>query len=132
VFNDVSASVATRKNHKSDYQGFGCSLLYNFCHINSRAVRRGFAHRFFLTYLHKQYPGISVVVVPKETVYPYDWRVIPHIFNNGPVPSNAYGIHWFAGHPIAQRYARKLTPETLSHRSSVIANCIRHVLEYQL
>jgi hypothetical protein len=62
--------------------------------------------------LDKRYPAQHVVVLPDATVYPWDYRQTHRIFSEtNTVPENSTGIHWFGGHPNAQRWNNRLTAD---------------------
>lgn len=66
--------------------------------------------------------------------YSFGPRGIGQIFNNTQARTVLHerliGIHWYAGHPIAQGWNRKLTEKNIGRVDSTIAHWCRYVLDY--
>jgi len=98
IFRDIAESAGK----VNDYQGFGTELI--------RAKFGGKNGEPLLDAIRKAYPGLSIITVPGETVYPFDWREIEKIFEQKhTLPKDTYGLHWFGGSALAQKWNNILT-----------------------
>ena len=67
----------------------------------------------------------NIVEIPQNTIYPFDWRQIDEIFEeNRSLPDDTYGIHWFGGSKIAQKWNSLLTPSNWFKYLSTITKAI--------
>jgi SAM-dependent methyltransferase len=114
----IFSDIAKESGDVSDYQGFGTHLLLRkFKDKNGQALIETLRHK---------YPELKIATVPDETVYPFDWREIEKIFTDDLTPPAAsYGLHWFGGSELTQKWNRKLTAENYREYTNTFANCVR-------
>ncbi|KKL50753.1 hypothetical protein LCGC14_2302330, partial [marine sediment metagenome] len=79
----------------------------------------------------RSYPEERFVNFKMHHVYPWDSTQVAHMFQREltVIPKATWGIHWYAGHPIAQKANNHLDERTVwSHRSTV-AHFLREMLK---
>jgi len=66
-----------------------------------------------------------------EVVYPYTSRTLYHIFNSkdiSKITKNTIGVHWYAGHPLVEKYVNTITSENFLTLRNVLGIIIRKAL----
>ena len=104
------------------YQTYGADLVYQLANLSRLRDKPKGLDRTMLT-LRRRYANI--VEIPQNTIYPFDWRQIDEIFEeNRSLPDDTYGIHWFGGSKIAQKWNSLLTPSNWFKYLSTITKAI--------
>jgi len=78
-----------RSYNPNAYEAMGCVLLYR----------------------HLVHNASSVGILPASTVYPLEVSQISSIFNPGgnvDIAKESFGVHWYAGHPIAGEFVKRM------------------------
>jgi len=115
-FGDILDSVMVSKN-LTDYQSAGVNSLYNMLG-NTRGI-------------DKYREGMHII--PMKVVYPYRSRQQKYFFqvvNNHQIHGDlTIGIHWYAGHRMAQSFNNYISPETLNSQSNTMSHWLQYVLD---
>jgi len=131
LFEEIGAFAAS-KNHSiaHGYQDYGTNMLYEMFPPHGGNGRIGTQS---LAEMKRRYPGLNIVSVSSETVYPFDWREIGKIFEeNHPMPANSIGMHWFGGDPISQKWNGLLTEKDWWEYENTFTNCLVEAHESRL
>ena len=100
---------ALENGDPKEYQGFGTDTIYRFARLNPyqcSSLRGTYAIEQF----RRKYQDLRITVVPDEVVYPFDWRKVDSIFQKDEAVSDkTFGIHWFGGHQLSQKWNGLLT-----------------------
>lgn len=115
-FSDVFESAL--KNYTlSRYQGAGVAPLYKMLGNKSG--------------INKYRDGLHFI--PMKTVYPYGSKQVDHLFKKLQTQSvhreQTFGIHWYAGSPVAQKFNNILTLDTLDSQSNTMSHWLKYVLD---
>jgi hypothetical protein len=111
------------------YQGCGTELVYDLLQISGSLIKSGNAGVKALKKLRNYYPTCNIVEAPSQTVYPFDWRQIDHIFSQvSSLPPGTIGIHWFGGSKLAQHWNKVLQPETWHDHSNTITKALERMM----
>lgn len=80
-----------------------------------------------------RYPHLKFYNIPFDLVYPLDSMKIEYAFTNDLKIANlsdkAIGYHWYAGHPIAQKYNELLTNENYFNYNVTYSNIAKEILD---
>ena len=63
-----------------------------------------------------------------DIVYPIDSTKIPLIYNSNNInliTKNSIGLHWYAGHKLAEKYVNELTEKNYMQYNNTLSYCIR-------
>lgn len=77
-------------------------------------------------------PGGKVLNLPMSVVYPIDHLSIPDIFlstDMSRISPETIGIHWYAGHPVAQQFNAAVTSDNFDRLDGVLFQVIGAVCE---
>jgi hypothetical protein len=67
--------------------------------------------------------------IPENLVYSYNWNNAEKLFTeNGGLPKEAVGIHWYGGSIVSGQWENKLTPENYLEYDSTICNIIKELI----
>lgn len=128
LFRDVYRKTGYHQIPKG-YQFYGTEHLFRVAVLSPRQINSPIAGKIVIDSFKQRYRHLQINTVPDATVYPFDWREIPDIFeSNLPVPTFSYGIHWFGGSPIAQKWNNLLTSENYQRYQTTLTNCLKKVL----
>lgn len=115
-FKDVLDSAMTTYN-LSNYQGAGVEPLYKMLG-NTKGI-------------DKYREGMHFI--PMKVVYPYRSNQQKYFFqvvNNHQIHGGlTVGIHWYAGHAMAQAFNKSVSPETLNSQSNTMSHWLQYVLD---
>jgi hypothetical protein len=126
LFRDVY-ELCLRGSSRQEYQQYGSSAFYRMFR-ESRTKRDVGPGAYVIERLRERYRDDVIVVLPDETVYPYDWREVSRIFERREtVSAESYGLHWFGGHPIARRWNRELRNDNWFRYESTLTDCLSRV-----
>ena len=69
--------------------------------------------------------------IPMRVVYPWRHNQTPHFFQHchTQVPEPTIGIHWYAGHPSAQKFNNNINPDTLNEYNNTMSYWLNKVAE---
>lgn len=87
----------------------------------------------FIDKAREKYPDLSFCNIPFNLVYPLDSNHIEYAFttdvkiNN--LPSNTIGYHWYAAHPIAQKFNSLITKDNYINHNMTFCNIAREILK---
>ena len=80
----------------------------------------------------KKYPYLKFYNIPFDLVYPYGSENIPYPFSTDINPLNlsetTIGYHWYAGHPIAQRFNNLLNENNYINYNNLFCNIAKMIL----
>ncbi len=107
------------------YQYYGTELVYRVSggrkstNFGPLAVRE----------LRKKFSQVRITVLPDVTVYPYNWQYIHRIFlESNPLPPTCYGVHWFGGSKLSQKWNNLLTPSNWQSYDNTFTRHLREIL----
>ena len=112
------------------YQSAGVTALYTAMscpvHVDGTPVEGN-----CLSKIRGMNPGLTIHNFPMRLVYPWDSLNVPELFlaRHTDLPERTIGLHWYAGHPLAQQVNRALNPKTVKTMETTIAHFARQVLE---
>lgn len=98
-----------------NYQGAGVQALYNMLEENQG-----------MTPYHD---GLSYI--PMDLVYPWRDHQQKDFFDHCHtiLPKDTIGIHWYAGHPMAQKFNNKISPDTLLDYNNTMSYWLRKIYD---
>ncbi len=80
----------------------------------------------------KKYPELNIYNIPFDIVYPLGCDKIEYAFSNDikiiDLPSDTIGYHWYAGHPIAQKYNLLLDENNYKEHNILFTNIAKEIL----
>lgn len=86
----------------------------------------------FIDKARKKYPDLSFYNIPFNLVYPLDSNYIEYAFTKdikiSNLPSNTIGYHWYAAHPIAQKFNSLLTKDNYINYDMTFCNIAKEIL----
>jgi hypothetical protein len=89
---------ALRNYSSRGYQSAGVKVIEQLCKTPEE--------------LSSIYPDLSITTMPMSTFYPFDWRMLDVLFGHDATTYaeriGIYGIHWYGGSKIAQKYIHKI------------------------
>jgi 2-polyprenyl-3-methyl-5-hydroxy-6-metoxy-1,4-benzoquinol methylase len=102
---------STKHCNLNSYQGAGVIPLYAMLAAN-RGMR---PYRNGLSY------------IPMDLVYPWRDHQQKDFFNccHTTLPKETIGIHWYAGHPMAQKFNNNIGPDTLSDYNNTMSHWLK-------
>ena len=114
-FKDVFNHAVTLYN-PDRYQGAGVEPLYMMLEKNNLGMR---PYHSDLCY------------IPMNLVYPWRHYQQDDFFNHchTTLPEETIGIHWYAGHPMAQEFNNNIKPDTLSNYDNTISYWLRKIYD---
>ena len=99
----------------NSYQGAGVMPLYEMLAANQgmEIYRNGLSY------------------IPMDLVYPWRYYQQDDFFNHchTTLPKDTIGIHWYAGHPMAQEFNNNIKPDTLSNYDNTISYWLRKIYD---
>lgn len=84
--------------------------------------------------LTRKYQGSKIKNIGMSYCYPYDCTEVECYFEQPPGPlsdklvANAVGLHWYAGHPTAQKWNNLLGPDNYKDYNNVITRELKKIL----
>lgn len=120
---------ATETYTSKTYQSAGVHSVYQLCN----AKVKGLQGHLPISEIQEQYPDEKVADLPVDYFYRFRPPNIPLIFeDNIPVsdlPPETLGIHWYAGHPIAQKWNKFLNGDNYHSRKNTFTNACISILD---
>jgi glycosyltransferase involved in cell wall biosynthesis len=104
------------------YQSAGVMSIYNMYNTSKRNE--------ILDIAKNRYTNIKFYNIPFKLVYPYDSTKIEYAFNNiqvNALPNITIAYHWYAGHPIAQKYNNLLNHKNYKQYNILFTNIAKHI-----
>ena len=80
--------------------------------------------------IEEKFPNLKVIDVTIKTIYAFDAYVIPNIYNSGGMSrytKNSIALHWYAGHPLAEKYINEVTHLNYNNYKNVLCKTIAKV-----
>jgi len=73
--------------------------------------------------------GLSYI--PMDLVYPWRDHQQKDFFDHCHtiLPKDTIGIHWYAGHPMAQKFNNKISPDTLLDYNNTMSYWLRKIYD---
>ena len=74
---------------------------------------------------------IKIQNIPEETIYAYNSKILGLIYHSRDIrrfTNNSIGLHWYAGHPIAEHYVNTITRENFITLTNVLGITIKKAL----
>jgi hypothetical protein len=119
LYKDVYNNCLKIVENDIGYQSFGvCSFYDLFCTDMAKT-----------NVLSKKYPELNIYNLPFKTVYPFDSFQIEDCFtgkcNISQIPEETIGYHWYAGHPLAQKYNSILTEKNYNSFNNLFCELVK-------
>ena len=83
-----------------------------------------------MQFIRQSYPDMRVLNMSMDVVYALGHSVIPDIFLStdlGRLKSETIGIHWYAGHPVAQEFNNVVTSENFHQFDGILFQAIQRI-----
>lgn len=129
LFQCVAKGARRIIKSNTNYQHYGTSLLYCLFGI----IRRGRAIpnvKPVIEHIKNNYPDLCLVMMPNNSIYPFDWRYTNKIFDgSNPVPDDRLGLHWFGGCAVSNRWNDLLTEDNWTEHKNTFTDCLRKLQE---
>lgn len=122
-----------RKNYTPKrYQCVGVENIYNLLYQEKAFGAKNDVNWNFLTQRHifqdlcDRYPDQKIFNIPFTAVYPF-WSADVHkIFEaKYRLPKGVVGLHWYAGHPVSQRWNGLLNERTVKQHKNTFTKAAR-------
>lgn len=120
-----------RNNYSTKrYQSTGAEAIYRMAGLGASWDRHDAPGRKCVNYLRDRYPQLRIRELCQESVYPFTCDQVPSIFEEtATVPAATFGIHWFGGNPLAQKWNQRLTPKNYKTTPCVLTPYIVNASE---
>jgi mannosyltransferase OCH1-like enzyme len=100
--------------------------------MNVYSLYRGTSISNVLNVAIKRYPELKFYNIPMDLVYYYDSDSITYAMESSlkinDFSSNSIGYHWYAGHPISQKYNQLLTEDNYTDHNVTFSNISKEIM----
>lgn len=109
-------SVTAIENYTAQkYQSTGAEAIYRMAGVWPSWGSFNRPGDLAIKWIREQYPAMALTVLPQETIYPFNYKSTAMIFERvSPLPPRCFGIHWFGGNQLSQRWNCELTGDNFS------------------
>jgi len=102
--------------NKNSYQSIGTEAIYRVSKTFSEAKNK--------------FNMLNMLDLNAEDVYYLHFKKIDQIFEKKvALPANVFGIHWYGGHPLSQKFNNLITDENYKDYDSTICSLICEILK---
>jgi len=107
------------------YQSAGVISLYSLCGKYDKSSKPNWSTSFKAMIDH--YEDVSFYNIPMKLVYPWTSSQMKHVFEieHTSVPNECIGIHWYGGHPLAQKYNNILNEENFQDYKNTYGHFVK-------
>lgn len=122
-FKDIFINGINNFNIKQ-YQSAGAINIYNlYQNVNQKDV---------LNEAKKRYPNLKFYNIPMNLIYYLDSEKIEYAMSNSinidMFPKESIGYHWYAGHPLSQKYNSLLNHKNYKNHNTTFSKIAEYIL----
>ena len=111
-------------NKQDKYETYGVDCLYD-------SYDMSFSNNDVLNASKIKYPELNIYNLSFKMIYPFNSDRIEYCYNNvdiKEVPSYTIGYHWYAGHPLSQKYNNLLNENNYQNYNNLFCNLSKKIL----